>query len=418
MMQAEPNVPTPTAERIPALDVLRGFAVLGILIVNIQSFSMIGAAYFNPTAYGDLTGINRWAWLATHVLADNKFMTIFSILFGAGILLLTRRVDESGGSPAAVHYRRTLGLLVIGAIHAYLFWYGDILVWYGLCALLVYLFRKCSPKTLAVVGIICIAIPSLLYLLFAWSVPYWPPEAYQQMLRDWKPQAQIVEMELSAYRGGWLEQMQHRLPESIKMHTIAFLFWASWRAGGLMLLGMALLKWGVLTGRRSRRFYAVLGIAGPGIGLPVIIYGVVRNFEAGWSLEYSRFVGSQFNYWASLLVAMGYISLVMLSIQSVRPGPITRALSAVGRTALSNYLMQTLLCTSIFYGHGLGLFGQVERGGQVLTVLGIWLLQSIISVVWLKHFQFGPAEGLWRSWTYQKWQPLKISSCDSDSNRE
>jgi uncharacterized protein len=145
--------PIRPSQRIVALDALRGFAILGILIMNIQSFAMIEAAYFNPTAYGDLTGLNKWVWILSHMLADQKFMTIFSMLFGAGIILFTTRAEAKGRSALKLHYRRTFWLLVIGLLHAYLLWTGDILVPYALCALVVVLFRKWSPTMLAIVGL-------------------------------------------------------------------------------------------------------------------------------------------------------------------------------------------------------------------------------------------------------------------------
>ena len=129
-------------ERITAVDVLRGFALCGILVVNIESFSMNNAALFNPTSVGDLTGLNYWVWFATDLFFENKFMAIFSMLFGAGVLLMTTRVESRGTSPAPLHYRRMLVLLVFGMIHGYMFWDGDILVWYSMCGLLLYLFRR------------------------------------------------------------------------------------------------------------------------------------------------------------------------------------------------------------------------------------------------------------------------------------
>jgi uncharacterized protein len=125
-----PPAPVDQVERIRSLDVLRGFALLGILPVNIQVFAMIDAALFNPTAYGDLTGVNRLVHTLTHLLFDQKFMTIFSMLFGAGIVLLSERIEARGGSSAKVHYSRTLWLIVFGVLHAHLLWYGDILYTY------------------------------------------------------------------------------------------------------------------------------------------------------------------------------------------------------------------------------------------------------------------------------------------------
>ena len=124
--------PTVQQERIQSLDVLRGFAILGILIMNVQSFAMPGAAYLNPMAYGDLTGPNKWVWILSHLFADQKFMTIFSILFGAGVVLFSESAEKKLGKSAGLHYRRTFWLLLIGLFHAHIIWYGDILVSYAL----------------------------------------------------------------------------------------------------------------------------------------------------------------------------------------------------------------------------------------------------------------------------------------------
>lgn len=402
-----PSAPIAPSERIVSLDALRGFAVLGILIMNIQSYSSIQAAYLNPTAYGDLTGINLWIWTLSHLFAREKFMTIFSILFGAGVLLFAGRLEARGRSSVGLHYRRTLWLIVIGMIHAYVLWYGDILVAYGLCGLVVFLFRKLSPKWLLALGIAAVAVGSLLFIFFGWSIPYWPQENYQQSLQSWMPAEETIQAEIAAYRGGWLEQMSHRVPATIMMQTFLFLTFMSWRCGGLMLIGMALFKWGALTAQRSKRFYSILTGTGLMVGLPLVIYGILRDFKADWSFEYSMFVGSQFNYWGSIPMALSYVALVMLIYRSGLCENLVRRLAAVGRMALSNYLMQTIICTTIFYGHGLGLFGRVERAGQMAIVIGIWVFQLFISPLWLRHFRFGPAEWLWRTLTYLKVQPMR-----------
>src|SRR5438132_1465135 len=136
------SVPVTAAERITTLDALRGFALLGILTMNMQSFSMIGAAYFNPTAYGDLTGVNYWVWYLCAVFADSKFMTIFSMLFGAGIVLMTGRAEASGRRAALLHYRRMGVLLLFGLAHAYVLWPGDILYSYAICGCVLYPLRR------------------------------------------------------------------------------------------------------------------------------------------------------------------------------------------------------------------------------------------------------------------------------------
>jgi len=401
-----PIAPTRKKGRIASLDVLRGIAILGILIMNIQSFSMIGAAYMNPTAFGDFTGWNRMIWIASHIFADQKFLTIFSMLFGAGIVLMARRAEQKDVSPARLHYRRTFWLIVIGLVHAYGFWYGDILVSYGLCALLVFLFRKLNPWLLTLLGILSISMASLLFLASGWSMPFWPQESIEQTITGWQPDAGAIEEEVAAYRGSWLEQMPHRAGMSLYFQVAAFMFWTAWRAGGCMLIGMALFKWEILSARKSTRFYILLMLIAFAAGFPLILTGLQKNAAAGWSLEYSMFIGSQYNYWGSLFVALGYISLVMLVCRWFENTAALKLLAGVGRTALSNYLFQTLVCTTVFYGHGLGLYGHVDRIGQIGIMALVWIVQLVLTWIWLKHYRFGPAEWLWRSLTYKERQPL------------
>ena len=407
--------PTRPAERIVAIDILRGFALLGILIMNIQGFAMPAAAYLNPTAYGDLSGANRWVWILSHVFADQKFMTIFSLLFGAGIVLMSAKMDERGLRAWGVHYRRTFWLLLFGLAHAYLLSSGDILVAYAVCGLWVYWLRRLRPGWKMALGVLVVAIPALLLLGTGLSMQFIPPETLQELRADWKPTAAAIETEVAAYRGSWLDQMEARVPASMEFQTVVLLLWTNWRAGGLMLIGMALYRWGVLTGGRARSFYVGMAILGFAIGLPVVSGGVVQNFAHNWTMEFSRFgLGAQANYWGSLFVSGGYIGLLMLFARSGALAWLQKALAAVGRTALTNYLLQTILATAIFYGHGLGLFGSVERVGQIGIVAAIWAFQLVASPLWLRYYRFGPFEWLWRSLSYWRLQPMRNRSL-SDS---
>ena len=399
--------PISPQERIISLDVLRGFAVLGILVMNIQSFSMIQAAYINPTAYGDLSGINRLVSILSYIFADHKFMTIFSLLYGAGILMLTQRAEARGVRPAGLHYRRTIWLIIFGLLHAYLLWYGDILFKYGACALIAYPFRGLRPGRLLLAGLIIFSVAFGLYLLFGFSIPYWPEEAVQNTEKIWNPGAATIAEQTRAYQGVWLEQMSVRIPEAVGGQTFLLAIRTGWRVLGLMLMGMALMKWGVLTARRSRRFYSYMLVTGFAVGFPLVIVGLILNNRAAWAMEYSLFQGGLFNYWGSIFVSSGYIAIVMLACSSSARGMLIRALSAVGRMAFTNYIVQTLICTTIFYGHGFGLFGQVERKAQILIVFAVWIFQLVASPLWLKHYRYGPMEWLWRSLAYRKIQQMR-----------
>jgi uncharacterized protein len=394
-------------ERIEQLDTLRGVALLGILAMNIQSFSMVDSAYMNPTTFGDFGGANYAVWWICHLFADQKFMTLFSMLFGAGIVLQTSRQERTHGRSAAIHYRRMAVLLLFGLLHAYLLWHGDILTSYALCGMLVYLFRNRRPWLLVPLGILSLAVPSLLFWLVQRSMASWSPEAVAGFVRDFAPTANDINAEIEAFRGGWMAEFWQRLPASLELQTVFFAYLVVWRVTGNMLLGMALFKLGILTGRRSLSFYVTLIAVALLIGLPVILYGVKRIGDENWDTLYLIFTGDQFNYWGSILMALGWIGLVMLACMNPGYRPITHSLAAVGRMALTNYLMQTLICTTLFYGHGFGLYGQVSRVGQFGIVIAIWIAQLILSTLWLRYFLFGPAEWLWRTLTFLRLPPFR-----------
>jgi uncharacterized protein len=224
------------------------------------------------------------------------------------------------------------------------------------------------------------------------------------------PRPLSASAEVAAYRGSWLAQMPARIQTSIQAETFSFVILTFWQVTGLMLAGMAFLKLGVLHAKLPRRVYWSMIAVAVCIGIPVTLYGTLYTFTSDWNSLYAFAVGTQFNYWASLLVSLGWIGAIMLASRNPALLPFTRVLAAVGRMALTNYLMQSLICSTIFYGHGLGLFGRVERVGQLAIVFVVWAFQIAFSSIWLKRFLFGPAEWLWRSLTYLQWEPLRRNS--------
>ena len=397
----------PIAEttRIDAIDILRGVALLGILLMNIQSFAMPRAAYSNPIAYGDLEGANLYVWVASRMLAEQKFMAIFSMLFGAGIVLMAERADARGNARRA-HYRRMGWLLVIGLLHAHLLWHGDILFLYAVCGMLLYPLRRQPPGRLLALGALLLAVCSALFVALGMSFPHWPENERAAFTAEWLPSAAAIEAELAVWRGSWLDQQPVRSAWAFEFETSTLIAFGVWRAGGLMLIGMALFKYGAFSARLPFRFYAALVAAALAVGLPLQAYGVALDFARGWQ-AWSFFFGMQFIYWPSIAVSLGYVGLVMLVCRAATLRPLTRSIAAVGRTALTNYLLQTIICTTIFYGHGFGWFGAVDRVGQVGVVAAVWAAQLVASSLWLRRFRFGPAEWTWRWLTYGVRPPLR-----------
>ena len=398
MSDADAPAPTPPADRITSLDALRGVAVLGILIINVRVFSMPETTLLNPTVYGDFSGMNYAVWLLGHVFAELKFITLFSALFGAGILLFIDHKRRKGQPALRLHYRRTIWLILIGLGHAYLLWYGDVLVAYGLCGLALVTVRDWEPRALAGLATVLLLVVPLLEVFAGLTI------GGQAIAAQWAPSEAALRAEVATYRSGWIEQLDHRVPTAFSRQTTGFLGSTFWRVGGTILLGMALYKWGVLTNERSRRLYRVL-VAGGGVGVVLVAAGVWYIEANAWSADAALF-WRQFNYVGSLLVAGGYVGAVTLYVRARPDGRVTRAFAAVGRTAFSNYLLQSLVATTIFYGHGLGLFGSVSRSVAFGLVVAFWIVEVALSVLWLRRFRFGPVEWVWRTLTYGRRQPI------------
>lgn len=397
---SEASGPTPPSERILNLDVLRGFALLGILVINVQLFSMPELTLLNPTIYGDLTGANYWAWLLSHIFFEGKFITLFTFLFGAGVVLFTRSAEEKSRSARSLYIRRSAWLVVFGLGHAYLLWYGDILFSYGVCAFVVVGLRDRSVRTLLVFGALLYAVPSTIEILSGLT-------SGAAAIGDiWRPAESVIRAEIETYRGGWLAQMDHRIPSSFQRQTAGLIGYTGWRISGAMLFGMALFKSGVLTNDRSSGFYARLIAVGGVVGIGIVAAGVAYIQAADWSAGAALF-WRQFNYWGALPLAAAYVGLIARYCRWRPAGIETKALSAVGRTAFSNYLLQTLLATSVFYGHGLGLFGSVTRVKALAIAVAIWAVQIPLSALWLRYFRFGPMEWVWRVLTYGRFQKIK-----------
>ncbi|MEO1130844.1 MAG: hypothetical protein AAFX05_14215, partial [Planctomycetota bacterium] len=260
----------PARSRIAALDVLRGVALLGILVMNLPATALTEYAFFNPRTDGGFTGLDYVAWLVSHLLFELKMMAIFSMLFGAGIAMIAERFALRHRRPGLVIYRRLFFLLCIGMLHAYLIWWGDILVGYALVGMMIYPLRHLRPRTLIILGglLMLVAIPINVLQGFFFGSMRSAYEAQQQglSLQPWQegfaegwpelaegfvPSPQMLQEERDAVLGGYLANIQHRAVDVVFMQTWVFLTWMLWRVSGLMLLGMALYKLGVVTGRCS-----------------------------------------------------------------------------------------------------------------------------------------------------------------------
>ena len=394
---------SPIKERLNNIDIIRGVALLGILIMNIQSFSMITAAYNNPLSFGDFSGLNKIAYYFSHIFADQKFMTIFSILFGASIYLSTKRNESKELSKVIIHYRRMAILACFGLLHLFCLWYGDILFAYAILGMLAYLARNKTAKFMTVTAFILLIINAAIFYVLATLIPYMSDIDIQILEVNWIPSKEVMETEIVANQSSWIAQTSHRTNMAIEMLFSGLFYYC--RVLALMLIGMVMIKLNFFEERFDNKSLVTQASFCLFFGILLIISRLQSNLLNNFPIS-SMF--AQENYWGSMLVGYAYICLIMVFCRLKLFIRTKACLANVGRLALTNYLAQTFICTFIFYGWGLGKFGTFERKEQLLLVLCIWIFQILFSILWMKKFRLGPFEWLWRSLTHGSLQKLKI----------
>ena len=397
--------PAPAA-RIVTLDGLRGAGVMGILLMNVAAFAMPFAAYDNPANYGPMRWPDIAVWAVEFVAVDGKMRAIFSCLFGASLLLIADRAEAAGAGDARIHYARMIVLLLFGLGHACLIWEGDILVLYALIGMISFLFRRLEiERMLVLAGLMLVAQLAILALHYqglaaladaaAQSRPAPDAiEAWRDVLDSiGRPSPAALAADLALHHGAWrglVAQLTAGEPGAIW----AELLFNGPETLGLMLLGMAGLRSGFLTGGWSRRAYLTVAGGAYGVGLPILA-GI-----AAWLIA-RRFPPLLTAALADLalplrwLVAAGHVALLAAWFAS-GPSPLKARIAAAGRVALSNYLGTSLLMTALFDGWGLGLYGHVERWKLLPIALAACILMLLWSKPWLARFAYGPLEYLWR----------------------
>jgi uncharacterized protein len=393
------SMPTqPRSERFDCLDTLRGVAVLGILMVNIQYFAMVSGAVDVPMTQMDFSpGINRDVWIFSQVFFNMKFMTLFSGLFGAGVVLMLG--EKSAGHSR--HFRRMLWLLLFGMVHAYLFSYTDVLVPYALAGMVIVTARQMSIAGLVGLGAGLIGFTGFMMVAGVAMAGIGGDTITAQALLGFNPEnvAEITE----AYQAGFFNRLPYNMSQAL-MNQLMQLVFLSGRIAGVMLLGMAAYKSGFLTCGWDVRRYSIWGGSAGLVGLLMSGWAVFLVLDTNFSLV-TAWQAVMAQYIGSLLLAFGYAAGVMLICKQALIKPVRQLLASVGRMSLSHYLLQSLILTILFVGMpGFGLFGQVERGWQLVIVLVIWALQLGVSTHWLNRFHYGPMEWAWRSLTYGRFQ--------------
>jgi uncharacterized protein len=416
--------PTSESSRIESLDVFRGFALLGILLLNIIGFGLLSPSYSNPAF--DLSQAGNSSiitWATIELFAEGAMRCLFSILFGAGVVLFTTGVGARSGW---THYRRTFWLLMFGLFDAFiLLWTGDILVTYALAGALLYLAREQSVRALITAASIMVLLMSLLHLAMGFGLNL-SHDAYQKVIAaeadgsllqvsqeqrelalgwedfvsDFELGPEQVDAEFKARTESYSSAFQWTLKKNIEAYQFVLPVFLFWDALAMMLLGMALYKSGVLHAEKSKNFYLKLALIGFATGLLINGFEVHRAYSSDFSIL-TTFAQMQPTYHLGRLgMALGYIGLLGLVCKLGLLSSLTSRLAAVGRMALTNYLMHSFICAILFTGLGFGFLGAFTRFELYGIVIAIWLFQLGLSPIWLKYFRFGPIEWLWRALTY------------------
>lgn len=429
-------------ERFPLIDAIRGIALLGILLMNSMAQSQAHYFYDKLDLRQPVTGLNFYAWGAEMLLFEGTMRGLFSILFGAGTLLLLSRLvkKKSGLEPADIFYRRMLWLLVFGMLNAFVFlWPGDILYPYAICGLVLFPFRNLSVNKLLWIAFFFLLVGTYrensdLYLnksniqkgmvaenLEAKKVKL--SEQQQEDLgkyRDFKEKQssegiakRAVKEEQKIQGKGFYPIFRYYL--DINMLIESTIFYDSYWYDILLFffLGMALYKSGFLLGKKSARLYALVALIGIGLGV-YLNYLICRE---QYQLRFDQFKFTQqwkFSYYEirRVLQTTGYLSLLILLYKTVPFRKVLNVFAPVGQMAFTNYLSQSIITSIIFYGFGW--FGKMQRYEVYYVVFSIWLFQIVLSHLWLRYFRFGPFEWTWRSLTYWHRQPMRRSTLQSD----
>lgn len=427
--------PVSQSERIVLIDSLRGIALLGILMMNIPFFAIPDPASYNPYVLNEIGTINGKTWYFIEWFLEGSQRAIFSILFGAGILLFISRLQKrtDGMLPAEYFVRRQLWLLVFGLINAFvLLWPGDILFEYAICGIIAFAFHKLSVKNLLIAAGV-----SLLLMTARENRDFYHQkniiakgEAIARLdttkvkltdqqqedlgaLTSFKnrstKESRLKETEKNQrqVRGNYASVYQNLSDSSVSLE-IQFGYYGLWDVLVFMFIGMAFFKSGILTGNAPAKVYWWLFIAGLGSGLIISYFRLMPLLH----YNYNRFdivknIPLQYYEISRTLRSLGIFGLIMLMYKSGWFKWLFALTRPVGQMAFTNYLMQSFICGLFFYGIGFGMYGKLQRYEIYYVVAVVWIIEIIWSHIWLRYFRFGPMEWAWRSLTYWKMQPFK-----------
>ena len=422
-MQQQVFRPLAQRGRILTIDILRGIALLGILIVNIPYFGI--PDYFQWSFNQDPSGLNYWLMMVLNIIFEGKMKAMLSIIFGACILLFIFGKEKKGQTASPLFYRRMFCLTLSGLAGACLFlWKGDILYFYGVIGIMAYFFRH-LPKRYLLLVIPVVALFALFNNLYANYGLHKSRLAYNAVIAKERKHSPLTREDM-AHKAAYINAEKMYLPvlkdnisyigrPEIGQYQAKSLLISIGDHLGLMLLGMALFKSAFLTGKRSKKLYLNIATIGYVIGIPLSAYSYLYGLQKYYSREaVIRFVEIRWFDLTSaayeiqrIALVLAHISVLILLIRSGFMKRLMDKLCALGQMTLTNYTLQTLICALLFSHYGFGLSGQLNYAELFYIVAGVWALQLYLSPLWLRYYNFGPLEWAWRCLTYCRLLPLK-----------
>ncbi len=437
--------PVTRQERINSMDVLRGFSLMGILVMNVCDFAygFTNYAYplstVKPVFSGPHWRVNTIAWFLRWILAEGKMRALFSMLFGAGVILLTERALARGGGVrvADIYTRRNMWLVLFGMLHGYLIWSGDILFYYGLAGLLfLFPFRNVRVKRLMWVAGIILLLNSVMGIGHLYGSAYSAKKAadkanaklaqHQTLTQDeeaalkkwstiqeqWRMSPKKRAEDIAAMQKGYWKAQAHEAPDVLTGELKgAYFGFGDWV--GMMLLGMALYKNGFLPGRLSMKTYVWTAVIGLGVGWSVVGIGAWKAWAGHFDM-FKTALWMQAPYDIGRITgAVGNAALLLILVKAGMFKWLLARVAAVGQMALSNYLLTSITMMTIFVWGPWHWYGYVEYYKIYYAVLGMWIFNMTFSSIWLRYFEFGPMEWVWRSLTYWKRQPMRLRKAAS-----
>jgi uncharacterized protein len=427
--------PIADVERIEVVDVVRGVALLGILLMNVPVFAM--PERFSEPWRADLHSPNFWVNAVNTILFEGKMRALFSAVFGAGIVLFTEGKARAGRSATGLFYRRMFWLTLFGLVHAHLLlWLGDILYFYGLVGMLAFLLRRVAPRWLAmgvplvaVVGFVANTLfyQSLREKRLAWreavtaqaaGSALTPKQdsalaAWRAVEQEFIPNTAEIAQHTALMKGSYGQVASFVRPRAAD-GEFKYLAFAIWDMLALIVLGIALYRWGFLSLQWSSGAYARTAVTGYAVGLTAVTYAFVHGVRANPTLAARladiertpvQWTGALYDV-QRIALMMAHVSVIMLVYRAGWLRGLFVRLGAVGQMAFTNYVMHTVICSLVFFGYGLNRFGAWEYYRLYGLVLAVWAFQLAVSPAWLRVFQFGPLEWVWRTLTYGARQPF------------